>query len=692
MHYTLRYIAAAIALATPLLAATSLANTIEEIIVTGDFRDIELQKMPASVTVMTAEDIERRSAQHLEQLLALAPNVNFSGGSSRTRYIQIRGIGERSQFASPINPSVGTIIDDVDFSGIGSAGTLFDVERVEILRGPQGTRYGANALAGIIAITSTAPSEDFNGYVESMMGNYDSWSLGAASGGALTDDLLYRASIQQYKSDGYVDNTFLNRDDTNGFDEFTLRTKLRWLASDTVTIDTSLFFIDIDNGYDAFSLDRDGDTLSDEPGQDTQKSTAISVNADWSISSKLNAQFIASYADSDLQYGFDEDWSFVGIDPENEYSSTDNYIRDRKNSTLEAHLLSGEEGRIFGGSTDWLVGIYFENRDVDLKREFLDFNTFTDAQLSSDYQTQNLAFFGETTTALNDRLSLTIGFRVEQWDADYKDSSAVILDTDETLYGGKVVIDYQVSDDHLLYASLARGYKPGGVNTDGTLNQAEREFDTEYQWAYEVGNKSSLLDDTLQIRVAAFYNDRQDMHIKDSIIPVGGPGAFVDYITNAAEGSNYGLEIESVWQATDALQLFANAGLLRTDIDECDTVGCINLVGRDQAHAPRYQYAAGLKFDVSEKVFVQLDIEAKDEFYFSSSHDAKSGSYELLNAQMGYESETWSLVLWGRNLTDEDVETRGFRFGNDPRDGYTTHTYVQLGEPRVVGLTGRYKF
>ena len=488
MQYTLRYIAAAIALATPLLAATSLANTIEEIIVTGDFRDIDLQKMPASVTVMTAEDIKRRSAQHLEQLLALAPNVNFSGGSSRTRYIQIRGIGERSQFASPINPSVGTIIDDVDFSGIGSAGTLFDVERVEILRGPQGTRYGANALAGIIAITSTAPSEDFNGYVESMIGNYDSWSLGAASGGALTDDLLYRASIQQYKSDGYVDNTFLNRDDTNGFDEFTLRTKLRWLASDNVTIDTSLFFIDIDNGYDAFSLDRDGDTLSDEPGQDTQKSTAISVNADWSISSKLNAQFIASYADSDLQYGFDEDWSFVGIDPENEYSSTDNYIRDRKNSTLEAHLLSGEEGRIFGGSTDWLVGIYFENRDVDLKREFLDFDTFTDAQLSSDYQTQNLAFFGETTTALSDRLNLTIGFRVEQWDADYKDSSAVILDTDETLYGGKVVIDYQVSDDHLLYASLARGYKPGGVNTDGTLNQAERKFDTEYQWAYEVGN------------------------------------------------------------------------------------------------------------------------------------------------------------------------------------------------------------
>jgi hypothetical protein len=99
-----------------------------------------------------------------------------------------------------------------------------------------------------------------------------------------------------------------------------------------------------------------------------------------------------------------------------------------------------------------------------------------------------------------------------------------------------------------------------------------------------------------------------------------------------------------------------------------------------------------VKFDVTENLFFQINIEVKDVFYFSSSHDAKSESYELLNAQMGYEFEAWSLVLWGHNFTDEDVETRGFRFGNDPRDGYATQTYVQLGEPRVVGLTGRYKF
>jgi outer membrane receptor protein involved in Fe transport len=486
-----------------------------------------------------------------------------------------------------------------------------------------------------------------------------------------------------------VENTFLNKDDTNGFDELTLRAKLRWLASDNLTIDTSLFLVDMDNGYDAFSLDRNGDTLSDEPGRDIQETTAFSVNVDWSINPKLSAQFIAGYADSDLEYGFDEDWGFVGIAPGDEYSSTDNYIRDRKNSNLEGRLLSGEDGKIFNNSTDWLVGVYYENRDVDLQRDY----TFAGAQFLSNYQTQNLAVFGETTSVLTDSLNLTVGLRAEQWTADYKDSLALNLDNDEDLYGGKVVVDYVASDDHLVYVSASRGYKAGGVNTDGTLDEAEREFDTEYQWAYEVGVKSSLLDNSLQVRVAAFYNDRQDIQIKESIIPIGKPDdGFVEYIANASEGSNYGLEIETVWQATTALQLFANAGFLRTEIDGCDGADCIDLVGRDQAHAPRYQYSAGVKFDVSENLNVQLDIEAKDEFYFSSSHNAKSESYELLNARIGYELDAWSLALWGRNLTDEEIQTRGFRFGNDPRDGYTTHTYAQLGEPRIIGLTGRYKF
>jgi iron complex outermembrane receptor protein len=152
MQYKHRYIVAAIALASPLLSATSVANTIEETIVTADFRDIELQKMPASVTVITADVFTRRNARHLEDILTVAPNINFATGASRGRFVQIRGIGERSQFKDPLDPSVGLIVDGADLSGIGLAGSLLDTQQVEILRGPQGTRFGASALAGAINI------------------------------------------------------------------------------------------------------------------------------------------------------------------------------------------------------------------------------------------------------------------------------------------------------------------------------------------------------------------------------------------------------------------------------------------------------------------------------------------------------------------------------------------------------------
>ena len=132
-------------------SASSYADKkIQEVVVTSDFRESQLKTIPTSISVIDAEVISQRNSNHLEQILALAPNVNFSAGSSRGRYFQIRGIGERSQFADPLSPSVGTYVDGIDFSGFGGAATLLDIDQVEILRGSQGTRFGANALAGVI--------------------------------------------------------------------------------------------------------------------------------------------------------------------------------------------------------------------------------------------------------------------------------------------------------------------------------------------------------------------------------------------------------------------------------------------------------------------------------------------------------------------------------------------------------------
>ncbi|MGK0441520.1 MAG: outer membrane receptor protein involved in Fe transport, partial [Pseudohongiellaceae bacterium] len=485
------------------ICASAVANPqIETVIVTADFRDAELLKMPASVSVLSADVIRQRNAQHLEQMLTLAPNVNISSGSSRARFIQIRGIGERSQFAQPIDPSVGLVIDDVDFTGIGAAATMFDVRQVEVLRGPQGIRYGANALAGIVAIQSQQPTENFEGYVDASISEYDTWSLGAAAGGAISDSLLYRVAVQKNTSDGFIENDYLNKDDTNNIDELTSRVKLKWLASEKVTINTSFLFADIDNGYDAFSLDNNRTTLSDEPGHDRQKTRALSIKADVDVSTAINFQTIASYASSDLEYGYDEDWSYVGICSDfpcdgYDYATTDNYKRDRQNGSVELRLLSDEAGRIFNDSTDWLIGVYFSEQSVELDRDYFDWDAFSDANLMSEYDTKNLALFAELSSSLSEKMTLTYGLRIEDWTAEYSDSNAVVLDNDDTLYGGKLVLDYQYADNSMAYASVARGYKAGGVNIDSTLAEINREFDTEFQWAYELGLKNILLDGRL---------------------------------------------------------------------------------------------------------------------------------------------------------------------------------------------------
>ncbi|WP_019528192.1 TonB-dependent receptor [Dasania marina] len=675
------------------ISATAHANTsIETVVVSSDFRDTTLQQAPVSASVFSAELIQQRHAQHLEQLLAMAPNVNFASGSSRARYFQIRGIGERSQFIEPINPSVGVIIDGVDFTGIGTVGTLFDVEQVEILRGPQGTRYGANALAGMIAIQSQAPSETLNGYIEATVAEYDTYSLGAAVGGPISDELLYRVAVQQHQSDGYMDNVYLNKKDTNNFDELTARAKLRWIASSDLSIDVSLFRADIDNGYDVFTFDNSRNSIADQPGHDKQETNAIAINADWVISSALKSEIIASYSNSDIEYGYDEDWSYVGLCDGTpcagwEYSSFDNYLRDRDSGSLEFRLLSGETGKIFNNSTEWLLGVYVRDQSETLDRAY----TYLSSNFTSDFDTTSQAIFAETATALTQQLTLTVGLRVEDWQAEYKDVYALDIDSDETLYGGRVVMDYAYSDNAMVYASIARGYKAGGVNTDGTLTAQDRDFDTEYQWAYELGAKHSLLNNRLQTRLALFYTERKDQQVKASFSAPRNDGSteFTDFIANAGEGNNYGLEFEAVYQATEQLQLSTALGWLETNIED-DT---LSVSGRDQAHAPNYQYSVAAQYEITNALSIRVEAEGKDAFYFSDSHNARSGNYDLINARLNYAVDSWSLSLWARNLTDEDYAVRGFSgFGNDPQNFYASDTYTQLSEPRIIGVSGRYNF
>jgi outer membrane receptor protein involved in Fe transport len=656
---------------------------LEEIIVNADYRQSKASDIFSSVNVLDANLIRKKNAQHLEDILFNAPNVNFSSGASRARFYQIRGIGERGQFSEPLNSSVGVIIDGVDFSGIGNAALLYDVEQVEILLGPQGTRYGSNALAGLINLQSKSPTNETSYGLQLENANFDSSGLAGYLSGSISNQLRYRLSAQNLKSDGFNTNQFLSKK-TNQRDEGIVRGKLDWTPSDYVQLGITASTINIDNGYDSFSLDNVRDTISDQPGIDRQQADILSTKLSLTQFAKFKVEALLGYADSKTEYGYDEDWVFNGFHPW-EYSSSDQYFRDRETTSAELRFVSSDSGLIFSNTTDWVFGIYSLQQEVDLKRIY----TFLSTDFSSRYDIKRFAVYGEINSDLNNNWGLSLGFRGENFDAAYFDSNAINFTPDEILYGGKLALTYRTSTNSLIYASISRGYKTGGFNTDGSLDSDLREFNAEELINYEFGFKGSLYNDQLKTQLALFFMDRDDVQIASSVVRsrADGSSEFIDYVGNAAAGSNYGLEASAKFQAANNIMFHGSLGLLKTEYKEFVNSAGDNLGGRQQAHAPNYQYTLGVDIRISSALELDVNIQGKDSFYFSDSHSIRSKDYSLVNASLSYIWKEWQLTLWGRNLNDEDYSVRGFFFGNDPRDNYAAKGYTQLGEPMRYGLT-----
>jgi outer membrane receptor protein involved in Fe transport len=483
-------------------------------------------------------------------------------------------------------------------------------------------------------------------------------------------------------------------DNTHNRDEITARGHLKWLVNRDLTVDLNLLHLNIDNGYDAFTLDNSRNSLADDPGEDSQHTNAFALKGDWRASDKVQLQSTVTYAKSDIVYSYDADWGFAGqFDPALfPYIGFEEFKRNRENHSLELRALSNENGRIFNNSSDWTVGFYHLDQSEGFQQDS-DFGIFGATFVRGDYDTQNTAGFGQLDTHLTDKLTLITGLRLEYFDADYRDSNNLKIDPDEWLFGGKVGLNYQVSDDHLAFTTLSRGYKSGGVNNNASLAPGQREFDTEYLWNLEAGLKSSWLEGDLVTNLVAFYALRKDAQVKSSIDI--GP-QFIDFIDNAAKGKNIGIEADMDWLINNEWRAFAAVGLLHAIFDEFDNPDLeaegVDLSGRRQAHAPAYNFNLGAEYYFAPNWTLRANMEGKDEFYFSNSHNAKSHSYVLYNASLEYRQKDWKFTLWGRNLFDKDYYTRGFFFGNDPSSGYAEQRYVQYGDPRVIGLTVSYDY
>ena len=711
---------------------TQSGKGIDEIVVTAEFNQDNPFNLPLSVSVLDSDDINKRNASHLEDLLFMAPNVNYSTGASRGKFYQIRGIGERSEFTEPVNYSVGVIIDGIDFTGIALGASTFDIKQVEVLRGPQGTLYGANALAGLVNMVSNNPTKVFYSQIEGLVSEYGGRNINALISGTSQSKIGYRVGIKNAKSDGYVRNVYLNKDDTNNLDETIAKAKFTKTIDNTNLI-LNIFHGDIDNGYDAFSLDNTRVTYSDNPGHDRQKTTATSLKIERDLQGNNRFEALISYAESDLNYAYDEDWSNTDICNNTPcdssihgfdwwYSSFDSFKRDNKNHTLDIRYVYGSE------NFPWVIGIYNRGQDINLIRQY----TYLENDFKSSFDTKNSAIYGQFDGNITKKVKIIGGLRFERRKADYTDNNAPAPEgffciaiyprpesclfnnqysNSENFWGGKLSIQNKINERTMIYGLVSRGYKPGGINIDGKINQENLNYKSETMWNYETGVKTSLFNETLFLQASLFYQDREDVQTKQSLVTsiksgIEGdecPCTFTDYIGNAASGNNYGFELEFLWIINNKLEVSSSLGILETEFKNFRSYSHINadpangtffdLSGRDQSHAPNYQFNFLINYNFNENIFINFNIESKDEFYFSDRHGSKSDSYTLLNFLIGYKINTWEINLFGKNLTDEDYQTRGFgSFGNDPRKFYITEPYNQYAAPSVIGVSGKKSF
>jgi outer membrane receptor protein involved in Fe transport len=682
------------------------ADALDEVVVTATLRATPVSELPQSVTVLDAATLKGAGVQHFEDVLGLVPNLNWASGTSRPRFFQLRGIGEVEQYQGAPNPSVGFLIDGIDFSGVGMPATLIDLGQVEVLRGPQGTSYGASALAGLINVRTADPGRGFELHGELSAGDYDTRAAGLVVGdGRESGTLGWRVVAQQYRSDGFRHDAFFDRNTTNGYDEGTLRGKLHWQVNDRVSADLTLMRVNIDNGYDAWSIDNTFTTYSNQPGRDAQGSNGAALRLEFTLPGIGELRSLSSAADSRILYSFDGDWgndALWGPYAPYDYFQSDN--RTRRTVAQDLRVIGDPSSALFG-HLRWLAGIYALRLSESDDQQF-DF--YTDAEqgpgssrLDSSYAATNLAVYGSLETDLGPRTTLSGGLRLERRVASYSDSADAATpfpDQTDAMYGGNLSWSHRLDDARRLYATVSRGYKGGGFNIGSQILSEQRGFGPESLWSIESGFRYVPAGGALELQADAFYMRRQHMqvYLSEQLDP-SNPLAYAFFTQNASEGENYGLESEAHYRLAEHWQLSGTLALLRTRYLGV-TAGFEQLLlangssgidGRAQPFAPGYQVSAALEYRHPSGWFARLDANALDSFYFYTSDPQASKAYHLENLRIGFRRGAWTASAWVRNLFDVRYAQQGFYFGLIPPD-FPTQSFLDQGDPRRVGITVDY--
>lgn len=657
---------------------------LEPVIVTADPLNSALNTLPSSATVITSDSYNGKGSESLEESLSLVPNVNFAGGTNAPRFFQIRGIGELEQYEGAPASSVGLLVDDFDFTGLGSVVQTFDAEQIEVLRGPQGMAFGQNALAGLMHIKLADPTDEPSGKGRVVLGSDDLMGGGLAVGGPIdgTDkSVQFHVSLYRDRQNGFRHDIFLGRDDTNKRDQFTGIAKLRILPTSKTTVDLSFLRADMRNGYDVFAIDNTFATQSDRPGKDAQGTSAGTLKLSTEIDPDVKFTTISSLTNSIINYSFDGDWGNDPFwSPNLPFDFFSRTFRKREQAYQEFRLASPESDYSIGRSYRWLAGAYgqrlTEESSIQNDSDGVPYDI-----LDSNFHAWTTAAFGQVEVPLFEHTSGTVGLRVEQKNAQYEDSRLTNEDPNDTMLGGNFSLQHQLTDSAMVYGLVSRGYKAGGVNTGIGVPSERRTFEPEFLWNFETGIKGDFKDLKLATNVALFYQKRREQQLKLALQnDPDDPLAFTYLTDNAADGDSYGLELDASVKATQQLSFDGSVSLLNIEVNN-----------RAASHAPRWQYAVGPKYRLTDNMYVKAQAYGKDGYYYDDSFDIKSSEYSLLDLTVGYETADWSWTVWGKNVLDRKYSVRGFYFGLEPPN-FENKLYKQMGDPFQFGTTLTFYF
>nr|VFJ53676.1 MAG: iron complex outermembrane recepter protein [Candidatus Kentron sp. FW] len=645
---------------------------LEEVSVTAEKRLEKLQDVPASITAFNTDAVIEAGIKNTRDFIDLTPNVTLDDAYTiGTTYVTMRGMTQINNANSP----VAIVIDGVPQNSQKQfKQELFDIERIEVMRGPQGAGYGRNALGGAINIVTKGPTNEQEGYVKTSVFDGNGKSVGGAISGPLVKDtLLYRLTGNYKKTDGLITNTFLNTE-VDFYESTDLRAQLRWLATDDVSLDLryetsdlnggAIYHTDVTGGGTTVHSDTFVNPNNNRLGRGRREMDNVTVKTDIDFDAGT-LTYILGHTELDEYYVGDLDFSSSSSEPD--------LVQDKEEDleflSHELRWTSPDDRRF-----RWIVGGFRQETDRTVKY-------YLSRNLISDNDNRAWAVFGQGEYDITDRLELSGSIRYDQ---DKREQVSSKLKETFDAWLPKATLTYKLTDDNIVYATYGTGFRSGGFNADGTI------FQDETLTNYEVGSKNTFLDHRLMVNAAVYFSQSDDFQFFFYDFNRKG----VQVLDNIDKVYIWGGELEFQGLVTNNLQLFGGIGITDTDIEEYETFP--DQVGNHTPNSSGYTINLGAQygFDLGPMdAALRLGMERRGRKYWDSDNVESQAPITLYNARFTLERGDFQISLWGRNLSDERYYESYLEVDNIQNNKLTWLDDVgSLGQPRSFGVDVRYDF